>query len=94
MADEPQHQITPHRQNTGGKMGFISDLLTTINIGGKMSEQRAGKAGLTISQGLHFFFKAIGTGVMIAMALLGGIYQRTTARITRGRNARTYTETK
>lgn len=67
MADEPQHQIAPHRQNTGGKMGFISDLLTTINIGGKMSEQGADKAGLTISQGLHFFFKAIGTGVMIAM---------------------------
>lgn len=67
MADEPQHQIAPHRQNTGGKMGFISDLLTTISIGGKMSEQGADKAGPTISEGLRFFLKSVGLGAGIAL---------------------------
>lgn len=40
--------------------GFIRDLFSSIRIGGKMSEQGADKAGLTISEGVRFFFKAVG----------------------------------
>lgn len=50
-------------------LGFISNTITKLTIGGKMSEQGADKAGLEISAGLKFFFKACGIGIGIALVL-------------------------
>lgn len=50
-------------------LGFISNTVTKLTIGGKMSEQGADKAGLEISEGLKFFLKASGVSVAIALAL-------------------------
>lgn len=69
MADEQPHeqnQVEPINPPTKRPVGFISDLFMTIHLGGKMSEQGADKVGQTISEGLRFFLKAIGTGAGIA----------------------------
>lgn len=50
-------------------LGFISNTVTKLTIGGKMSEQGADKAGLEISEGLKFFLKASGVSVAIALIL-------------------------
>lgn len=52
-----------------GIIGFISRLLTIVNIGGNMSEQGADKAGLAISDGIKSFFRYVGMGIFIALIL-------------------------
>ncbi|PVX32644.1 hypothetical protein C8D76_1123 [Pasteurella langaaensis DSM 22999] len=65
--------LSPHRANLSQPnysiVRFISNLLTTVNIGENMSETGADKAGLEISTGLKFFFKSCGIGVAIAFFL-------------------------
>ncbi|MFW9286112.1 hypothetical protein [Glaesserella parasuis] len=65
--------LIPHKANTSVQdysiVRFISNLLTTVNIGGNMSEAGADKAGLQISSGLKFFFQACGIGIAVALAL-------------------------
>lgn len=56
------------KQPNGLDIPILSHLITALQIGGKMSEQGADKAGLTISQGLKFFFVSLGFG--LAMALI------------------------
>lgn len=56
---------TPTR-NQNGILRFMNNLITTMSIGGQMSEQGADKVGKDISEGFRFFLKACGIGLGIA----------------------------
>ncbi|WP_196247568.1 hypothetical protein [Gallibacterium anatis] len=56
-----------------GIIGFISRLLTIVNIGGNMSEQGADKAGQTVSSGIKFFL-CCGGLALLAVACSFGYY--------------------
>lgn len=65
----------PIQHNTKTLLGnysivrIIGKLSAIVNIEGNMSEQGADKAGLEISAGLKFFFKACGIGIAIGFFL-------------------------
>lgn len=56
---------TPIR-NQSSILRFMNHLITTMSIGGTMSEQGADKVGKDISEGFRFFLKACGIGLGIA----------------------------
>lgn len=69
--------LTPHKENIFRQhysiVRFISNLLTTVNIGGNMSEAGADKAGQTISTGIKFFL-CCGGLALLAVAMAFGYY--------------------
>lgn len=69
--------LIPHKANISAQdysiVRFISNLLTTVNIGGSMSEAGADKAGQTISTGIKFFL-CCGGLALLAVSVAFGYY--------------------
>ncbi|OOF45937.1 hypothetical protein BKK52_11925 [Rodentibacter trehalosifermentans] len=69
--------LIPHSANKSKPnysiVRFISNLLTTVSIGGNMSENGADKAGQTISTGIKFFL-CCGGIALLAVAFAFGYY--------------------
>lgn len=74
---EHSELLIPHKANVLESnysiVRFIGNLLTTVDIGGNMSEKGADKAGQTISTGIKFFLCCGGVS-LLAVALAFGYY--------------------
>lgn len=65
----PTLQNAKYQRANSSILNLISKVITTINIGGNMSEQGADNAGLEISSGFKFFMKSCGIGIALALFL-------------------------
>ena len=54
-------------QGTKSILRFIFDINSNLNIGGKMSEEGADKAGLQLMAGIKFVLIACSLGIFIAL---------------------------